>query len=1062
MNLRNTGAALGMIMIVIGAAGCSNAFHDAMGNSSGGGITPPAPDSADPPPVVATISAVTITGGASTVKPGGTVQYTARVDGTGTFSPTLTWSVTGNTQSATTINAAGELFVDGGEALGTSLTVKVVSAVDGSKNDSITVTVSDYAISLDPSPAAFSPANAGYGDQSGTNFITITVTNTGNQATGALNVNLEGRGAANFDLSTSAAISSIAGGGTGSIVIYPKQGLGVGAHSVTVKVSSAEGRGFDANCILTFEVKSVGGYGINLTLSPAAFSPASVGYAGQSGSNRITLVVTNTGNQATGALNVSLGGTNAGDFTLSGTSISSIAVSGNDSSLFVYPNHGLAVGTYTATVTVSNGNLNFQQNLSFEVESVASYGVSLKDGSTDLPANSHTFTTTAAGYSDAPVLTVTVANTGNVDTGALTVGLSGSDQNSFKINNGNAGVAGAVSSIEVGGNTTFTVKPDTGLSVGEPYTATVTVSNGNISAVTFTVSFTVSLANRTSAPGITVTAVSESVGITYTLDASDPAETGGYDVYYRKGKHSLPGAISDTGFTNASWEKISGVTAGTGKVISYGALTPDADGYGYSLVAVARSANYNDSASPVAGAGYTNIINMAETAPALVGIGWSYDSGNALYEVKNNGNVIITGTGANLVNVASGATAGITLRNATMNNSMRLESGAIVTLTLAGTNYVNGNARIDDRLAGIRVPGNGKITIQGDGSLTATGKFRQSDIRKCGAGIGGDAGENCGIVIINSGTISAAGGEGDSGAAGIGGGSGLLGVNGSGGSGGAITINGGTVTARGGGNGAGAGIGGGGSISDRGGASGTITINGGEITATTTRKGAGIGGGGTKNGTGGNGEIIIINGGTVKATGGSTQGSAGAGAGIGGGGGDGGGGNGGAITINGGTVTATGGSNGTNGAGAGIGGGGGNVNHGYPSMGGGGDGGTITITDGTVTATAIGGDDTAWAAGIGGGGGNNNNTNNAGRPGTATITGGTVTASSVGKAIGGGYNNTVGVSMNLSPAGSYNGYKWRANPTANTDPGGGDTIYPSPAFTNSPIAKWVRIEFTTN
>jgi len=81
----------------------------------------------------------------------------------------------------------------------------------------------------------------------------------------------------------------------------------------------------------------------------AIFTPRAFGYAAQTPQ---TVTVTNTGNQATGALSVALSGTNAGSFTLSGLSIPSIA-SGGTATFTVVPNTGLAIGTYTAMVTVS-------------------------------------------------------------------------------------------------------------------------------------------------------------------------------------------------------------------------------------------------------------------------------------------------------------------------------------------------------------------------------------------------------------------------------------------------------------------------------------------------------------------------------------------------------------------------------------------------------------------------------------------------------------------------------------------------------------------------------------
>lgn len=238
-------------------------------------------------------------------------------------------------------------------------------------------------------------------------------------------------------------------------------------------------------------------------------------------------------------------------------------------------------------------------------------------------------------------------------------------------------------------------------------------------------------------------------------------------------------------------------------------------------------------------------------------------------------------------------------------------------ITLEGSNSLKS---LD--YAGLAIPLGTTVTIDGEGSLTAssvTGNASTS-APAIGAPLSGNNGsvtaiddkeyrdKNLGTVIINGGTINAAG---DS--AGIGGSqnglSGTIVINGgtikatagnssSSGIGcgqdaalGSILITGGTIEATG--SNAGAGIGGGGMHTD----SGVITILGGDITATGGNYGAGIGGD-NNNGAHGDACQIFIGGGTVKAIGGKGA------AGIGGGGPEGIADN---ITITGGDVTAYGG-----------------------------------------------------------------------------------------------------------------------------------------------------------
>jgi hypothetical protein len=93
------------------------------------------------------------------------------------------------------------------------------------------------------------------------------------------------------------------------------------------------------------------------------FPAAALGYAAQTAKS---ITITNTGNQATGALTAALSGDNSGNFTLSTMVISSIAV-GETGAFTVAPNTGLALGTYTATVTVSGNGITANFVVSFTV-----------------------------------------------------------------------------------------------------------------------------------------------------------------------------------------------------------------------------------------------------------------------------------------------------------------------------------------------------------------------------------------------------------------------------------------------------------------------------------------------------------------------------------------------------------------------------------------------------------------------------------------------------------------------------------------------------------------------
>ena len=165
------------------------------------------------------------------------------------------------------------------------------------------------------------------------------------------------------------------------------------------------------------------------------------------------------------------------------------------------------------------------------------------------------------------------------------------------------------------------------------------------------------------------------------------------------------------------------------------------------------------------------------------------------------------------------------------------------TITLMGENSVTAYYKG----AGIFVHPNKKLTIQGDGTLYASGKYQS-------AGIGGSDEKNCGNIEIKSGTVYATGSVS---AAGIGAGRSASCGN--------ISISGGTVTANGGSQGAGIGTG---RTYETNVTCGSITISGGTVTATGGKHGAGIGSGNAAGEGTNQCGTITISGGTVTATGG--------------------------------------------------------------------------------------------------------------------------------------------------------------------------------------------------
>jgi uncharacterized membrane protein len=361
-----------------------------------------------------------------------------------------------------------------------TVTVSGNNGITASFNLSFTVTATPtYGVALSVNGTyAFPGEDSGYG---AVEPLTVTVSNTGNQATGGLFAALSGANAGSFALSTGS-ITSIAAGGTGTFTVVPNTGLtatggAAGTYTATVTVSGSNG--ITASFGVSFTVTVAPTYGIALDKTDTqTFADA---YAGYAAIEPLTVTVANTGNQATGGLFAALSGANAGSFALSAGSISSIAAGGTRT-FTVAPNTGLGEGSYTATVTVSGGNgITASFGVNFTVTATPTYGVALSVNGT------HAFPGVDSGYGAVEPLTVTVSNTGNQATGGLFAALSGANAGSFALS------TGSITSIAAGGTGTFTIAPNTGLSEGS-YTATVTVSGGNGITASFGVSFTVTVA----------------------------------------------------------------------------------------------------------------------------------------------------------------------------------------------------------------------------------------------------------------------------------------------------------------------------------------------------------------------------------------------------------------------------------------------------------------------------------------------------------------------------------------------------------------------------------------
>ena len=305
----------------------------------------------------------------------------------------------------------------------------------------------------------------------------FTVTNVGTVATGKMNITVtdsNGHSIDTFIVSPNQLTSIEAQNETRKFTVTPKAGLAAGTYSATITVNGdyVTPKSFNVKFVVTEALTPA----ITLNQSNIDFGSATVGYSAAPAAQTVT--VTSTGNTATGALSVALTGENAAAFELSKTSIDSIAKDAQDT-FTVRPKTGLAVGTYTATVTVSGTGVAPQSfNVKFAVSEAPKPVVALD-------TTSYTFNLTE-GYTVADVtpLTVTISNTGSGAATGLTLASGTSTRGEFAITYQGG------TEIPTGESVSFTVKPSSVKTAGT-YSDTVVIRGTNFTELVLNLTLTV-------------------------------------------------------------------------------------------------------------------------------------------------------------------------------------------------------------------------------------------------------------------------------------------------------------------------------------------------------------------------------------------------------------------------------------------------------------------------------------------------------------------------------------------------------------------------------------------
>jgi uncharacterized membrane protein len=226
--------------------------------------------------------------------------------------------------------------------------------------------------------------------------LEVTVYNTGNRDTGNLDVDITGPGADAFTISAGSVENIAASDDDGNkFKVTPKEGLGADTYTATVTVSGHDHpeiipQSFNVSFTVTSAVET---YAIALSRAVYNFPSATVGYGPQAA---LSVTVTNTGNQATGALDVDITGLDSSAFTWQGALPSIVVRETGDFS--VTPREGLPIGTYTATVTVSGGHsISESFNVSFTVTGTGGGGGGEEAGGGSMGCNAFFSPLFAAG-----------------------------------------------------------------------------------------------------------------------------------------------------------------------------------------------------------------------------------------------------------------------------------------------------------------------------------------------------------------------------------------------------------------------------------------------------------------------------------------------------------------------------------------------------------------------------------------------------------------------------------------------------------------------------------------
>ena len=311
-------------------------------------------------------------------------------------------------------------------AAGASCTVQVhfAPAVTGAADATLSVTASPGGTAtaglagtgvtqaaLSVTPATFDygqvPENTASGDQ------TFTVTNTGQSTSGTVAVSLGGTNAADFAIDSNTCAAGLPGGGSCTVTVHFTPGS---TGTLTASLSATAAPGGTATASLQGEGQAVAALSIDPTSSDMGQTP--IGDT----SAAATFTVSNTGQATSGTVAVSLGGTNAADFTIASSTCSGPLTAGGSCTVKVtFDSFYTGTDTASLTATATPGG-SASASLTAQAITPAYF-------STPNPVD---YGPVLVGASTTDQ-TVTITNEGQQTSGTLSTSLGGTDPGDFAI-----------------------------------------------------------------------------------------------------------------------------------------------------------------------------------------------------------------------------------------------------------------------------------------------------------------------------------------------------------------------------------------------------------------------------------------------------------------------------------------------------------------------------------------------------------------------------------------------------------------------------------------------------